>query len=199
MNPDSETTSMDMDAEEERSALERLKYRIINVIPPGTEYLEILLKLSEIQWTETITTAAITCGGSPRLLFNREFVDHYCTLDEDLMMLVLHELHHVLYGHHVLFQSAGEAHNIAFDAIINATLPGLEYRTARAALPAAVSATRLSRNPALSAAGLAQHSNNGGYSAGERTVEEDAGFQFRVGDTNPAGQTVFGVAGRHHL
>jgi hypothetical protein len=122
MNHNVETKSITRDAEEERVLLERLKYRIINVIPPGTEYLEILLKLSEIQWTETIPTAAITCGGSPRLLFNREFVDHYCALDEDLMMLVLHELHHVLYGHHVLFQGAGEAHNIAFDAIINARL-----------------------------------------------------------------------------
>ena len=102
--------------------MRRLKNRIVNVIPPGTEYLETLLKLSDMAWTETLPTAAITSGGSPRLLFNRDFVEQYCTLDEELMMLVLHELHHVLYGHHMLFPGAGEAHNIAFDAVINARL-----------------------------------------------------------------------------
>ena len=102
--------------------MRRLKNRIVNVIPPGTEYLETLLKLSDMAWTDALPTAAITGGGTPRLLFNRDFVEAYCTLDEELMMLVLHELHHVLYGHHLLFPGAGEAHNIAFDAVINARL-----------------------------------------------------------------------------
>ncbi|HQN01073.1 MAG TPA: hypothetical protein PLL36_08360 [Candidatus Hydrogenedentes bacterium] len=58
MNHDTEMKAIAIDAEEIQVALDHLKNRIVNVIPPGTEYLEILLKLSEIQWTETISTAA---------------------------------------------------------------------------------------------------------------------------------------------
>ncbi|MCK5861243.1 MAG: hypothetical protein KAH38_02075 [Candidatus Hydrogenedentes bacterium] len=37
-------------------------------------------------------------------------------------MLILHELHHIIYGHTRLFRNASIAHNIAFDSIINARL-----------------------------------------------------------------------------
>lgn len=122
MNTGLETARDHRNTEESNAALHRLKYRILSVIPPGTVYLEMLLKLSDIHWSDAISTAAVTGGGSPQLLFNREFVQRYCSLEEDFMMLVLHELHHLLYGHHNLFKGAGEAHNIAFDAIINARL-----------------------------------------------------------------------------
>lgn len=110
------------DEQESKLALLRLKHRILDVIPAGTLYLETLLKLSDLRWTEELPTAAITCGAAPNMLFNRGFVEANCPMDEDLMMLVLHELHHVLYGHHMLFPGAGMAHNIAFDAVINARL-----------------------------------------------------------------------------
>lgn len=106
-----------------KKALQQIKSRIVQVIPPGSAYLETFLKCATIEWTETMSTAAISSDARGlHLRFNRDFIETYCTLDEDLMMLVLHELHHVLYGHMSLFKNKGLAHNIAFDAIINARL-----------------------------------------------------------------------------
>ncbi len=122
MKSDFENKPATTHMEEAETALNHFKYRIINVLPPGTAYLETFLKLADIQWSQRLPTAGITSEGTPRLLLNREFVNRYCRMDEDIMMLVLHELYHVLYGHHTLFKGAGLAHNIAFDAVINARL-----------------------------------------------------------------------------
>lgn len=85
--------------------------------------MENLLKCSSIRWSDTFKTAAIvSTERAIHLCFNQNFVETYCQFDTDLMMLVLHELHHILYGHTSLFPEAGPAHNIAFDAIINARL-----------------------------------------------------------------------------
>ena len=34
-----------------------------------------------------------------RLLFNRQFVDEHCRTDEHLLMLLMHEMHHLVLGH----------------------------------------------------------------------------------------------------
>ena len=77
-------------------------------------------------------TAAVTCRGRARMLVNPDFVAEHCVRDEHLFLLVMHELWHVLLGHTTLYARPTEAHNIAFDAIINAGLarqhPEAAYR-----------------------------------------------------------------------
>lgn len=104
------------------AAMARLKKRIVKAVPPGTMYLEALMKIAGYEWTREMESAGITCDAAPTFVFNPEFLDRYCILDTDLRMLILHELHHILYGHHVLCGDMTPAKNVAFDAVVNARL-----------------------------------------------------------------------------
>lgn len=110
---------------------ERIKYRLYSLLQTSSLHLMEFLKLVDVRFTDEVDTAATTCGTSPELLLNRDFIDTYCQTDEHLFMLVMHELYHVILGHTKLFPTATEIDNIAFDAIINALLcrmfPGEEY------------------------------------------------------------------------
>jgi hypothetical protein len=99
-----------------------LRERIFSVVPAASFGMDKLLALADIVATEAVSTAAVECVARPRLLINPDFVARYCRTDEHLFMLVMHELHHVLLGHTRLFSRPTPAHNIAFDAIINAML-----------------------------------------------------------------------------
>ncbi|MEX0767207.1 MAG: hypothetical protein WD029_01895 [Microthrixaceae bacterium] len=109
-----------------------LKLRLVNCLPGASFELEKLIGLTEISETTEVATAAITAGLFPRLLINPHFVEQYCKTDEHLFLLTMHELWHVLRGHTRLYSTLTQAHNIAFDAIINAGLarqfPGPAYR-----------------------------------------------------------------------
>lgn len=115
-----ETGSDDPQRAEEKMA--RLKNRILKAVPPGTLYLEALMNISSYEWSNEIESAGITCAAAPIFLFNPEFLDRHCIMDSDLQMLILHELHHILYGHHVLCGDMSPAKNVAFDAVVNARL-----------------------------------------------------------------------------
>lgn len=104
------------------AAMERLKARILKAVPPGTPYLEALMKISRFEWSRRIETAGISCSDTPVLLLNPAFLDRHCVLHTDLRMLILHELHHILYGHHILCGDVTPAKNVAFDAVVNARL-----------------------------------------------------------------------------
>lgn len=106
----------------EKAALEQLQSRILRVVPAGTIYMEMLQKIHSMEWSTQTDTCSVSCDVQPRMRFNREFMDEHCGKDCHLLMVILHELHHVLYGHHLLFPESGMAHNIAFDAVINASL-----------------------------------------------------------------------------
>jgi hypothetical protein len=56
------------------------------------------------------------------LLINPQFVDEHAGTPEKLMMLVMHELHHVLLGHTTLFPRVTKVQNFVFDAVINGIL-----------------------------------------------------------------------------
>ena len=92
-----------------------------------------LLSLLRIEETDSVATASVSCERRPVLRINPEFVRRHCRTDEHLFLLVMHELHHVLLGHTRLFPRATPAHNIAFDAVINAMLvrrfPAEAYRS----------------------------------------------------------------------
>lgn len=96
--------------------------RLIACIPAATYEMETLCRLAGIRETHSIPTAAMECVHRPRLLLNPDFVAQYCQRDEHLFLLVMHELWHVMLAHTRLYPRATLAHNIAFDAIINAGL-----------------------------------------------------------------------------
>jgi hypothetical protein len=109
----------------------RLEDRILDAFPSGNYGLLALLRLLEIVETTEVPTAAVECTELPRLRINPEFVERHAETPERLLMLVMHELHHVLLGHTRLFPRLTPVDNLIFDAVINALLcrmfPGAEH------------------------------------------------------------------------
>ncbi len=108
-----------------------LSEQILDVFPSGSYALSGLLRLLDIVETESVPTAAVECLAQPRLLINPKFVAAHADTPEKLLMLVMHELHHVLLGHTTLFPRTNPTQNFVFDAVINGILcrmfPGAEY------------------------------------------------------------------------
>ncbi len=109
-----------------------LAERISSCLPAASFELETLCRLAGVLSSDEIPTAAVECRARPRLLLNPDFVAEYCRRDEHLFLLVMHELWHVILAHTRLYPRVTLAHNVAFDAIINAGLArqhaGPEYR-----------------------------------------------------------------------
>lgn len=105
--------------------------RIWNAFPVAQPAFGRLLSLLEIEASRATETASVTLGARSRLRLNPDFVALRCTDDNALVMLVLHELHHVVLGHTRLWDRSTPALNFAFDAVINAQLcllfPGAEW------------------------------------------------------------------------
>jgi hypothetical protein len=100
----------------------RLRGRIYDVFPVNERNFARLLALLEIEASGAVPTAAVTLGDRSRLLINPRFVADHCATDHDLVMLVLHELYHVVLGHSRLYPRVTPAQNWAFDCVINAQL-----------------------------------------------------------------------------
>ena len=96
--------------------------RLLEAFPAGSYGLMALLRLLDIVETTEVETAAVQCKPVPLLLVNPNFVEVHAATPERLLMLVMHELHHVLLGHTTLFPRATPADNLIFDALINALL-----------------------------------------------------------------------------
>lgn len=104
---------------------EKIVVRILDVIPPRSFELMTFLSLFRVRFSDKTETACVTCGESPELLLNKEFIEEHCKTDEHLFMLVMHELYHVILGHTRLFPRSTEVRNLVFDAVINALLCSL--------------------------------------------------------------------------
>ncbi|MCC6772464.1 MAG: hypothetical protein IT360_14815, partial [Gemmatimonadaceae bacterium] len=102
-----------------------LRERIFDAFPVQQSAFARLLALLDIEATQEVPTAAVTLGARSRLLVNPAFVAANCATNHDLVMLVLHELHHVALGHTRLFPRISPAQNWAFDCVINAQLSRL--------------------------------------------------------------------------
>jgi hypothetical protein len=102
-----------------------LESRVYNAIPVTQQAFCKLLNLLSVEESREIETACVTLGQRSRLLLNPDFVTKYCTSEERLGILILHELYHVLLGHTRLFTRITPAQNVAFDAVINASLCAL--------------------------------------------------------------------------
>jgi len=108
-----------------------LKEQIFDCLPAGRYALSGLLRLLDVVETQAIASAAVECVKTPRLLINPEFVALHANTPEKLMMLVLHEIHHVLLGHTKRIPCESRADNFVFDCVINAMIcrmfPSPEY------------------------------------------------------------------------
>ena len=104
---------------------EKIVSRILDVIPPVSFEMTTFLSLFRVRFSDKTETACVTCGDSPELLLNKDFVEEHCQTDEHLFMLVMHELYHVILGHTRLFPCSTEVRNLVFDAVINAMLCSL--------------------------------------------------------------------------
>ena len=96
--------------------------RILDCFPSGTYAISALLRLLDIVETRQVETAAVECRLQPRLLINPDFVAEHAATAEKLLMLVMHELHHVLLGHTTLFPHQTRLDNFVFDAVINGVI-----------------------------------------------------------------------------
>jgi hypothetical protein len=103
-------------------AVHSLKDRLFECLPAGRYALSGLLRLLDVVETEAVPTAAVECQAQPRLLVNPAFIAQHAATPEKLMMLVLHEIHHVLLGHTRRLSGPTRADNFVFDAVINALL-----------------------------------------------------------------------------
>src|SRR5438552_1626674 len=97
-----------------------MQERILDCFPAGSYALSALLRLVDVVETTDVETAAVECRSNPRMLVNPEFVERFAPTPEKLLMLVMHELHHVLLGHTRLFPCVTAVDNLVFDAVINA-------------------------------------------------------------------------------
>ncbi len=106
--------------------------RLLACLPAVTLEMETFCRLAGIKTTRDIPTAAVEVAYRPRLLLNPNFIAQHCQRDEHLFLLVIHELWHIILAHTRLYPRPTMAHNIAFDAIINAALtqqfPQPEFR-----------------------------------------------------------------------
>ena len=96
-----------------------LAERILEAFPSGSYAMSALLRLMDIVESPSVPTAAVECRQQPRLLVNPAFVEQHASTPDKLLMLVMHELHHVLLGHTTLFPRATKVQNFVFDAVIN--------------------------------------------------------------------------------
>ncbi len=81
-----------------------------------------VLKILEVDFTDTVPTLAVTCEGRPRLLVNLGFVTKHCRTDEQVKAVICHEFLHVLLRHTECFTTFTLAEHIALDAVINAII-----------------------------------------------------------------------------
>ena len=99
-----------------------LAQRVLDAFPSGSYALSALLRLMDIEASTEVATAAVECRIQPRLLINPDFVARHAPSPEKLLMLVMHELHHVLLGHTTLFPRCTPVQNFVFDAVINGVI-----------------------------------------------------------------------------
>lgn len=96
--------------------------RILDAVPTGNYGLQALFRIVDIRESREIATAAVQGGDQPRLLINPDFAERYASTPERLLIVVMHELYHVILGHTRDLSVDPDLDNLVFDAVINAIL-----------------------------------------------------------------------------
>ena len=81
-----------------------------------------VLKVLQVEFTETVPTLAVTCETRPRLLVNLAFLKKHCRTDQHVKAVICHEFLHVLLRHTERIAAFSPAEHVAFDAVINAII-----------------------------------------------------------------------------
>ena len=81
-----------------------------------------VLKVLQVEFTETVPTLAVTCETRPRLLVNLAFLKKHCRTDKHVKAVICHEFLHVLLRHTERIAAFSPAEHVAFDAVINAII-----------------------------------------------------------------------------
>ena len=81
-----------------------------------------VLKVLQVEFTETVPTLAVTCETGPRLLVNLAFLKKHCRTDQHVKAVICHEFLHVLLRHTERIAGFSPAEHVAFDAVINAII-----------------------------------------------------------------------------
>ena len=96
--------------------------RLLMTFPARHYCLPALFRILEFVETTAVPTASVECRSHPRMLVNPNFMAAHAATPERALMLVLHELHHVILGHTRLYKRVTLLDNFVFDAVINAML-----------------------------------------------------------------------------
>jgi hypothetical protein len=89
-----------------------------------------LFEVSEIVFTESVPTMAVSLEKHPRLMINLQFCNDHLESEEDVCCVLLHEFLHVLLYHTMKYDTSSPLLNLALDAVINAIIHrsfGLKY------------------------------------------------------------------------
>jgi hypothetical protein len=81
-----------------------------------------VLKVLRVEFTETVSTLAVTCESRPRLLVNLAFLKKHCRTDQHIKAVICHEFLHVLLRHTERIAALSPAEHVALDAVINAII-----------------------------------------------------------------------------
>ena len=89
-----------------------------------------VLKILDVEFTDTVPTLAVTRQNKPRMLVNLQFLAENCRDDWQVKAVIIHEFLHVLLGHTEEKKPMTPARHLALDAVINAIIDrqyGHEY------------------------------------------------------------------------
>ena len=82
-----------------RGDTSQIMSRLLSSLPAATLEMETLARLAGIVASRKVPTAAMECKHRPRLLLNPDFIAKHCKRDEHILLLVMHELWHVMLAH----------------------------------------------------------------------------------------------------
>ena len=81
-----------------------------------------VLKILEVEFTDTVPTLAVTTDSRPRLLVNLSFLNEHCHTEKQSKAVIIHEFLHVLLRHTEEKKRLTPARHLALDAVINAII-----------------------------------------------------------------------------
>ena len=81
-----------------------------------------VLRILEVQFTDSIPTLAVTKTSRPRLLVNMSFLEEHCHTEKQVKAVLMHEFLHILLLHTEEKKQLTPARHLALDAVINAII-----------------------------------------------------------------------------
>ncbi len=81
-----------------------------------------VLKILNVEYTNSVPTLAVTCEDKPKLLVNLGFISKHCKRESHVKAVLCHEFLHVLLRHTEQRKQLTHARHLAFDAVINAII-----------------------------------------------------------------------------